>query len=200
MAKRFIQQVCDKFLFLGRAVDSTLLCLISAIASRSSKLTKDMMRQTLQLLNHLATQEDAMLSYHASNMVLALHSNTCYLSKPKPRSRARGHFFLSNDTTIPPNNGAVLNIAHIIKNVMSLATKTELAGLYIMACEAVYIRIILEELGHKQPPTPIQTDNAIVDAIINVKVQPKQTKAMDMRFHWLQDCKCQQQFRILETR
>jgi hypothetical protein len=32
-AKQFIQQVWGKFLFLGRAVDSTLLCLISAIAS-----------------------------------------------------------------------------------------------------------------------------------------------------------------------
>ena len=31
-AKWFIQQVCDKFVFLGRAVESTLLCPISAIA------------------------------------------------------------------------------------------------------------------------------------------------------------------------
>jgi len=71
-----------------------------------------------------------MLSYHASDMVLvlAVHSDTTYLSKPKAHSRAGGHFFLSSDTTIPPNNGAVLNIAHIIKNVMSLATKVELVG------------------------------------------------------------------------
>jgi hypothetical protein len=33
--KKFIQQACGKFLFLGRAVDSTLLCPISAIASQS---------------------------------------------------------------------------------------------------------------------------------------------------------------------
>jgi hypothetical protein len=65
-----------------------------------------------------------------------------------------------------------------------------------MAREAVYIRIILEELGHKQPPTPLQTDNATVDAVINGKIQPKQTKAMDMIFHWLRDRECQQQFRI----
>jgi len=31
--KKFVQQVCVKFLFLGRVVDSTLLCPISAIAS-----------------------------------------------------------------------------------------------------------------------------------------------------------------------
>ena len=67
---------------------------------------------------------------------------------------------------------------------------------YIMAREAVYIRIILEELGHKQPPTPLQTDNAMAEAVINGKVQPKRTKAMDMRFHWLRDRECQEQFRI----
>ena len=52
-----------------------------------------------------------------------------------------------------------------------------------MAREAVYIRIILEELGHKQPPTLLQTDNAMADAVINgkVKVQPK------WQFHWLRD-------------
>ncbi len=67
----------------------------------------------------------------------------------------------------------------------------EPVGLYIMACEVVYIMIILEELGQKQPPMPLQTDNAMADAIINDKIQPKQTKAMDMRFHWLRDRECQ---------
>jgi hypothetical protein len=66
--------------------------------------------------------------------------------------RAGSHFFLSTNAGIPPNNGAILNIAHIIKHVMSSATEAELAALYIMAREVVYIRIILEEMGHKQPP------------------------------------------------
>jgi len=87
-AKRFIQQVCRKFLFLGRAVDSTLLCPISAITSQSSKPTTDTMQQTLQLLDYLATQEDAVHSYHASDMVLAVHSDASYLSESKSQSRA----------------------------------------------------------------------------------------------------------------
>jgi hypothetical protein len=120
-AKRFIQPVCSNFLFLGRAVDSTLFCPISAIALQSSKPTEDTMRQTLQLLNYLATQEDVVLSYHTSNMVLAVHSNASYLSKLKAQSQVGGHFFLSTNTTVPPNNGAILNIAHIIKNIMSSA-------------------------------------------------------------------------------
>jgi hypothetical protein len=76
------------------------------------------MQQTLQLLYYLAMQEDTVLSYLASNMVLAVHSNTNYLSEQKAQSQAGGHFFLSSNTTVPPNNGAILNIAHIIKNVM----------------------------------------------------------------------------------
>jgi hypothetical protein len=128
-------------------------------------------------------QEDTVLSYHASNMVLAVHSNPSYLSEQKVCSRAGGHFFLSRNTTVPPKNGAIMNIAHIIKNVMYSGTKAELAGLYIMACKAIYIIIILEELDCVQPPTPLQTDNAMADKVINGKVKPKQTKAMDMQFH-----------------
>jgi hypothetical protein len=154
-AKRFIQQVCGKFLFLDRAVDCTLLFPISAIASQSSKLTEDTMQQTLQILDYLATQEDAILSCHKSNMVLAIQSDASYLSKPKARSQAGWHFFLSSNTTVQPNHWAILNIAHIIKIIMSSATEAELAGLYIMARKAIYVRIILEELGHVQPPTTI---------------------------------------------
>lgn len=75
------------------------------------------MRQTQQLFDYLATQKDAVLSYHVSNMVLVVHSNASYLSKPKASSRANGHFSLSSDTPILPNNGAVLNIVHIIKRM-----------------------------------------------------------------------------------
>ena len=77
---------------------------------------------------------------------------------------------------------------------MSSATEAKLAALYIMAREAVYMRIILEELGHEQPPTPLQTDNSMADGVINGKITPKRTKAMDMRFHWLRDRECQEQF------
>jgi hypothetical protein len=86
---------------------------------------------------------------------------------------------LSNNATIPQNNGTVLNIAHIIKHVMTSATEAELAALYIMSREAVYIQIVLEDIGHKQPPTPLKTDNSMAEAVINGKITPKRMKAMD---------------------
>jgi hypothetical protein len=62
-----------------------------------------------------------------------------------------------------------------------------LLPLYINAQKAVEMRTIRQEMGHPQPPTPMQTDNSTAEGIINSKVQPKRTKAMEMRFHWLQD-------------
>ena len=162
-----------------------MLCPISAIASQSVTPTEETMAHTKQFLDYVATQEEAVLTYNVSDMKLAAHSDASYLSEPKARIRSGGYVPLSSDSTVPHNNGAILNIAHIIKHVMTSATEAELAALYITTREAVYLRIILEEMGHKQPPTPLQTDNAMAEAVSNGKIQPKRTKAMDMRFHWL---------------
>ena len=147
---KFIQKLCGKFFFWGKAVESTLLCHISAIAPQSAAPTEDIMKHTVQLFDYIATQEKAVLAYNASDTKLAVHSDTRYHSEPKARSRVGGgYFFLFEETTVPGNNGTVLNIAHIIKHVMSSATEAELAALYIMSMEVFYIRIILEEIGHK---------------------------------------------------
>ena len=129
MGKKFIQQVCGKFLFLGRAVDATLLCPISAIASQSATTTEDTLEHTKQFLDYVATQEEAVLTYNASDMKLAAYSDASYLSEPKARSRVGRHFSLSRELTMPHNNDAILNIAHIIKHVMTSATEAELAAL-----------------------------------------------------------------------
>ncbi len=62
----------------------------------------------------MASQEEPILTYKASAMVLAVHSNASYLSEPKACSRAGGHMFMSKNNDIPANNGAILNILQII--------------------------------------------------------------------------------------
>ncbi len=88
-------------------------------------------------------------------MILAVHSDAGYCNEKKSRSRVGGHFFLSNDDEFPPNNGAVLTVATIIKAVMLSAAEAELGALYINAKEAAYIQQILIKMGHPQPKTPI---------------------------------------------
>lgn len=146
---------------------------------QSANPTSNTMAQTQQLLDYLAAQQETVFTYWRCDMKLAVHSNTSYL---------RWAFLLIIWWKI------ILNIAHIIKHIMSSTTKAKLAALYIMACKAVCIHIILDEMGHKQLPTPIQTDNTMANTIINGKVQLNRTKAMDIHFHLLHDCKCQQQF------
>jgi hypothetical protein len=74
---------------------------------------------------------------------------------------------------------------------MFSAAEAALGALYLNAKEAVYLQQILDEMGHPQPKTPIQTNNTTAEGVINNKTQPKCTKAMDMQFHWLHDRKAQ---------
>ncbi len=62
------------------------------------------------------------------------------------------------------------------KNIMSLAAEAEIGALYLNAKEAVYLRQILVETGHPQPPTLIQTDNTTAEGVINNKFNPSKPK------------------------
>ena len=194
--KKRVQQVVGTFLFYGRAVDGTMLPALSAIASDQAAPTQATMEKIEMFLDYAASHPDAIVTYRASKMILALHSDASYLSEPKARSRAGGHFFLSENEEDPANNGAVLNTAQIIKAVMSSAAEAELGAMFINAREAVPCRKTLEEMGHKQPRTPMQIDNSTAIGVANKNIQPRRTKAMDMRFHWLRDREAQKQFRF----
>jgi hypothetical protein len=140
-----------------------------------------------QLLNYCATQEEAIITYSTSKMILCIHSNAGYCNEKNAQSRAGGNFFLSNNDQLPPNNGGIKTNATIIKAVMSSAAEAELGALFLNTKEAEYLWQILTKMGHPQPRTPIQTNNMMTEGVINNKIQPKQTKAMDMGFHWLRD-------------
>jgi hypothetical protein len=170
-----------------RGVDGTLLMPISALTAQQAKPMQATMRQVQQFLDYATTKEPAVTTYRAIDMVLAIHSDAGYLNEEGARRCAGGHHFLSKNIVTPSNNGAIYNEASMIKSVMPSAAKAKIGALYINARKGVKERNILEEMGHTQPPTPIQKDNLTADGIINLRVQPKRTKAMDMHFHWLRD-------------
>jgi hypothetical protein len=162
-----------------------MLTTLSSIVSNQVKPTKETMTNIKLFLDYVASNQDAIITYCASDMVLVVHSNASYLSKPKARSHAGGYFFMSSNIAGPADNGAVLNIAQIIKAVMSSAAEAELGALYINACKAVPMRLLLAKMGHIQPPMPTQTNNSMALGVVNSNILPWQTKAMDMQFHWL---------------
>jgi hypothetical protein len=187
--KKFIQEVIGIFLYYARCVNSTMLVALGSIVTQQANPTENTMKQVPQFVDYASTHPDAIVTYHASNMVLAGHNNASYLSKSKAHSWAGGHFFMSSNTAKPPNNCAILTIAQIIKAVMSSAAEAEVGALYINCREAILARHTLKFMGHPQPPTPMQTDNTTALSLLNNNVI-KKLKAMDMKYHWLRDREC----------
>jgi hypothetical protein len=147
----------------------------------------------------------ATLSYHASDMVVHAHTDASYLSEKHAPSRSGGIFFISSalpnplrapspTSTPPPLNGAVHVHSSIMSVVLSSATEAELGALFYNGKEAAMLRIILSDMGHPQPVTPIQTDNTCAAGIANGTVKKWRSKATDMRFYWIKDRAKQGQF------
>ncbi len=72
----------------------TVLMGLSSIAVKQTKATKKTMERCIDLLNYLATNQDAKVRFRASDMVMNIHSDASYLSETKSRSRSCGHFFM----------------------------------------------------------------------------------------------------------
>ena len=68
---------------------------------------------------------------------------------------------------------------------MSSAAEAELGVLFVNCREAIPAQHAFEEMGHKQPTTPMQTDNTTALGVITNKIASKRLKSMDMKFHWL---------------
>ena len=112
------------------------------------------------LLDYVATYPDAIICYHASDMVLHVDSDAAYLAVlPNACSRyAAGHFFLGD--TPPPApakpspkpNGAIITNCKTIRGVMASAAETETGGVFGNAQDAIVVHIALLALGHKKQP------------------------------------------------
>ena len=192
---KHVQDIVGTLLYYGRAVNPTLVAALSTIASCQARGTKALQTACHQLLDYVATHPSAGIRFHASNMILAVRTNASYLSKPGGKSRAAGHFYLTNHNDEAFNNETVLTLSSIIKHVMSSALEAELATLYYGCKQAIPICIALEEMGHKQPtPTPVTTDNVTAQGLTTGTMAPKASKLNNQWFNWLKCRNAQRQF------
>ena len=171
------------FLYYERAVDRTMLVVISAIAPEQANPTNTTMKIVKKFLNYAASHQYEIVTHHPSDMTLACHSYALYLSKTKAISRVGGNFFLSENDKTLRKNGAVLNIYQIIKVVMALSAEAEIGAMHLNAHEPVQKIIPIVEMGHPQPRTPMQNNNLAAYLAVTNNIQPIITKAMDMNFH-----------------
>jgi len=200
-----LQEIIGVLLYYARMVDMTLLVSISTIASQQSQATEATLTATTRLLNYCATHPNATVRFKASDMILHIVSDASYLSASGARSRVGGYFFMSqlpsHSPPLPtdpptPFNGPVLVNSTIIQAVLSSAAEAELGALFYNAKDGCMLRNTLADLGHPQPATPIQADNACAVGLANDTMKQKRSKAIDMRFYWVRDRVKQGQFVI----
>jgi hypothetical protein len=185
-------------LYYAWAVDLTLIMPINVFASAQSNTTEVTANKVIKLLNYCNTHPETKIRYHASDMILHIHSDASYLSENDAKSRAGGIFYMgsNNKTDKKPTHDAISIISKVLKNVMSSAAEAEIGAVFINAKEGAVFRTTLEELGHKKPPTPMETDNTTAIGYSNGTIKQKRTKAMDMRFYWIKDRVEQGQFNV----
>jgi hypothetical protein len=104
-----------------------------------------------------------------------------------------GYFFLGNENQPLNINGATHVFSSIIPRIVSSAGEAEYAALFAGAQQAASLRTILSDLGY---PTIIMCDNTCAIGIAKDSIEPKRSKAIDMRFHWVRDRVRQGQFII----
>ncbi len=137
--KKLIQQIVGSFLYYACAVDPTIFMALSDMATQQAAPTENTMKQVNQFLDYMWTHPDAIIRYHASDMILNIHSDALYLSAPKARSCAGSYFFLGS---IPQDgnpiklNGAIHITCTILKLVAASAAEVKLGAHFLNAQEA----------------------------------------------------------------
>ena len=113
------------------------------------------------LLDYLASNLNAKIRYHASGMILFIHSDASYLSVTKARIRTSGLFLLSDSKPdaitfseyTPILNGFIFIMCKILRNLMASSAEAEYGALLLNVQAAVPIRTTLIEMHHPQPHT-----------------------------------------------
>ena len=97
-------------------------------------------------------------------MILKVHSDGSYLLVLNSRSRAAGYYYMGDNIPIYQQNKpqeAIYVEYSIIKLVVASAAECEMATLFLNCQNTLILQTTVEEIGYKQPPTPIQVDNPI---------------------------------------
>ena len=68
---------------------------------------------------------------------------------------------------MPHKNASVHVEFSIMRNVIASATEAELGVLFENCQKATSMITALAEMGHQQTPTPVASDNAAVNSIVN---------------------------------
>ena len=193
--RKHLEQFTGKFLFTVRAIKNTMMHSLNNLATQTHSGTPKTVQANTHFLDYISTNPNATKLYHASDIILNIHSDAAYLVVSEARSQAGGFFFLGNIDGSLINN-SIHVIAKILKNVLVSAPEEDIGTLFKCTKKAVPTHVTLIGIGHPQPHTPMCTNNSTANSIMNATITQNHSKAIDMRFYWLCDFIKQGQFHI----
>ena len=125
-----VQQVSGYFLYYARMQNPLILPICNDISATQSNPTARTVDATWRLLNYLSSHPDHSTCYTDFEMILKVHSDASYHSRPGAISIAGGWHYLgnTNDDTI---NGTLHSISCRIPTVCGSVAEAEYAALYI---------------------------------------------------------------------
>ena len=86
------QKITVTILYYSIAVDTTILVDLGSIAASQLKTTKNTATDIVQLMEYKVTHPYTTMCYQAKDMILWVHSDASYNSKPKSCRCSSGHF------------------------------------------------------------------------------------------------------------
>jgi hypothetical protein len=180
------QSIIGAGLYFARICDLEILTAVGDLGSEQAEHRSSLTAKVDQFLSYLFANEDASITYHASDMILNAYSDGSYLSVIRARSRAGGcAFFGWEDSS--RLNGMIYAKSTILDVVVSSAAECEYGSLYLLARDMVWLREISRAVGYPQKATRLNTNNRCANGLANGIAKLSKSKAMDMRFHWLRD-------------
>ncbi len=168
------QQIVGGILYYPQAVDMMVLMAFSSIAIKQMKATKKTIGRFMQLLDYLTTNEMTKIRFHATKMILNIHSDASYSLETGAPSRACGHFFMGwmpNDNKPIQLNRAFHTNSTIMRFMVTSAAEAKLGTLFHNCQTGFFVWQTLKNLGHHQPKIPFHCNNATAVGIANNMVK-----------------------------
>ena len=144
-----------------------------------SKPTEDTKKNSNMLLDYASTYLNAVIRYHASDMVLHVDPDAAYLVFTNAQICTAGHFYLRKwpppkpPKTNPKQYGTILTEVRATKNAVSSAAESETAGVFSNGKRAVEIHPSLIDIGHPQLAILIKMENYTSDGFFNSTMKSK---------------------------
>ena len=174
-----IQRVVGTLLYQSRAIDPTTTTALSTLASKQAKATKYTKKKVPQLFDYVATHPNPIIRLSPATWCSNLTA-TPAISKPANPSA-------EPEATYTPQNLRIKVPSVILKHIASSAAEAEHGALFVNCKEAMVIGQTLKDINLKQGATPCTTDNSTANSMINDTIKKQRSRAMDMRYMWVQD-------------